>query len=254
MNGNNFAVALACCTGFASVASAAFVTPNSYGWSRGSTNSAYFEWNFFPSPTGPNSPDVGQFPNPLPTGWTPANVVENSGASFITGAGNIYSFTTPLDLDVNFPNYGRGAKWTTTVLVQTRTLGSELDYANVRIGSVLPLSRIELGRVALGGFGGFQVDTLFRFELVGNLSNYEFDLHAAESSMSLDMLAIDTLTRVRGLPYASAAPLNMDCPDCLGTTVPGTETDVPSDLIPSPGVLAMALFSLPFAAHGRRRK
>ena len=86
-------------TGLASFASADFVTPDTatYGWDRGSTAfSTYAEWNVFTSPSGPNMPDVGSFVGgTLPATAADFNVSDNNEASgsFITGGGNIYSFS-----------------------------------------------------------------------------------------------------------------------------------------------------------------
>ncbi|MEO1533981.1 MAG: hypothetical protein AAFS11_00280 [Planctomycetota bacterium] len=194
--------------GSAGVASADFVTPDSYGWSRGAENSFYAEWDFFESPFGGNIPSEGMFPSSLPAGWTMPDVVETSGSSFITGGGNIYSFSAITEFEVTVPNYDLGGKqFGTTVLVQMRTLGAELDYESIRIGSVSPVETIELDRTAVGGgLGGEMVDVLFRFDLNGNAADYLIEFESATSSMSLDRLAIDTFSTSR-LSSANASGL-----------------------------------------------
>ncbi|MEM8876105.1 MAG: hypothetical protein AAGD32_17815 [Planctomycetota bacterium] len=184
----------------AGAASADFVSPDSFGWSRGTDNSFYAEWDFFESPTGGNLPDVGQFPSTLPSGWTTPDVVETSGTSFVTSGGNIYSFSAATEFEVTIPSYGpqnglRDRSSGTTVLVQARTLGNEMDYESMRIGGFDPVEIVELNRDAVGGtFGGTLVDTLFRFEIPDSRNEYLIEFEAIASSMSLDRLSIDTLT------------------------------------------------------------
>ncbi|MEM7754091.1 MAG: hypothetical protein AAF297_00480 [Planctomycetota bacterium] len=187
----------------AHAAHAAFVLPTAFGWDRGDSGSAHFQWDSFEDPSGGNFPDGGQFPTDLPNNWATPDVVELSGASFITSGGNIYSFSVATSFEVTLPNYGLEGEdrlyagseeaMSTSVLVQIRTLGSEVDTTSPRIGNFAPSERIELEREILGGeFGGVQVDTLFRFDLPGNLDVYTLTFNAAASSMSLDRLSIDT--------------------------------------------------------------
>lgn len=236
-----------------SAARAEFVTPNVYGWSRGSANSTYFAWDIFQSPSGPNPPDVGQWPVALPPSWTQPSVAESSGASFITGGGNIYSFSTPLDVEVNVPNYGRGSDWTTTILVQVRTQGNELDYERMRVGSRRWVERVELDRQVLGGFGGYLVDTLLRFEAPGNDTDYLLEFEAAASSMSLDRLTIDTRAGRIARPWAYAADLPAACTDCgrPGGMVPSPAH--PDGPVPSPGAAGLIPLALGIAGYPRRR-
>lgn len=222
----------------ASAANADFVTPDSYGWSRESENSFYAEWEFFESPTGGNTPDVGMFPTSLPTGWSAPDVVETTGTGFITGGGNIYSFSAPTEFEVSVPNYDLGRRpFGTTVLVQMRTLGSELDYETIQIGGISPIETTELNRTDVGGgFGGALVDVLFRFELLGNSADYLIEFEAAESSMSLDRLSIDT--------FATSL---------LSTRSVGSSIRASSfGPVPAPGT-ACALASLGLIATRRRR-
>lgn len=175
-------------------AHADFVTPDAFGWQRESARSTYFEWDDFASALGDNSPDIGMFPTPLPTGWIEPDVVETTGTAFVTSTGNIYSFSAPTEFEVAFPNHNLGRKsFDTTVLVQIRTQGSEVDTESLTIGEYAPVETTELDRISLGGSaGGYLVDTLFRFEVTGNVDAYLLEFKAIASSMSLDKLAIDT--------------------------------------------------------------
>ncbi len=118
----------------------------------------------------------------------------------MTGGGNIYSFSVATDIDVIVPNYALGDWFHTTVILQTRTEGSEIDYAAARIGNVPPAAKQELFREPLGGpFGdSFTVDYLFRWELLGNLAAYTIEFPASASSMSLERVAVDTLALLEG--------------------------------------------------------
>ncbi|MBK7404878.1 MAG: hypothetical protein IPJ41_09655 [Phycisphaerales bacterium] len=186
-----------------SQALADFTGPGDYGWSRGDANSTYFEWDYFSSSSGGNVPDVGQFPDPLPEGWTAPDVVETTGNGFVTGSGNIYSPFGPTSFDITVPNYNLGSG-STTVLLQIRTQGTELDYPMVNLGGDAPVDTVELYREDLGDFG-FLVDTLFVFEVSGNASEYLITAPSVESSMSLDKIAVDTF-----VDTACAADFNGD--------------------------------------------
>ena len=206
--------------GFVHAANAAFVTPEQ--WTRPTSEAeavagrtTYQEWNVFASPGGPNDPDVAEW-NPN-AGAGPnagkANLFDSSGASFVTGGGNIYSPSAALALDADVPSFGLGAEYRTTVLFQVRSLGSELDYDTVRLTyadgggtsqTISADSRRELARVQLGGFGGAQVDTLFAFEVPFSPASFKIEFDGAESSVSLDAVAVDTLTSVVPEPGALA--------------------------------------------------
>ena len=194
-------------------AQAAFVTPTE--WMRPATDAeaqtglaTYQEWNIFSSPGGPNDPDVAEI-NP---NAGVANLIDTSGGSFVTGGGNIYSPGSVISVDADVPSYGLGAGYDTTVLFQLRSLGNEADYDTVRLtyedGDGTPqtinaLSRQELERVALGGFGGSQVDSLFVFDVPFSPESFTIEFEAAGTSLSVDRVAVDTLTSV--VPEPSGA-------------------------------------------------
>ncbi|MCL4742390.1 MAG: hypothetical protein KJZ54_09325 [Phycisphaerales bacterium] len=188
----------------ASTAHAQFIEPDGYGWSRGDDDSAWFEWDVFTSATGGNLPDVGQFPSTLPDGWTTPDVYDTSGLAIITSSGNFYSFVGPIALDVVVPNYGYGGG-STTLILQIRTQGNELDYGSVNVWGVLPEEHVELTRQSLGEFG-WLVDSLFRFELEGNESVYVVSFAAADAHAAIDRIAVDTFARAD----ACAADFNGD--------------------------------------------
>jgi hypothetical protein len=167
-----------------------FITPDGYGWSRGDGDSTYFEWNFFTSGSGGNEPDVGQFPDPLPSGWTSPDVAEVTGNGFATGSGNIYSPFGPQVFEITVPNYGYGSG-ETTLLLQLATIGTELDYGAVTLDGAAPDEVIELERQSTDM--GWEVDTLFVFTVSGNADTYVFTAPTVEAHLSLDRVAVDTL-------------------------------------------------------------
>jgi hypothetical protein len=184
-----------------------FITPDGVNeaWTRGVTpGSAYAQWERFRSATGGNTPDVGSFAGGVFPGTSPAwDVFDTSGQSFVTGGGNIYAPAAVTNITVRVPNFGLGAGWTTTVLLQVRTLGTEVDPASVLLDGAAPVSSRELFRETFGGPGGFRVDTLYRFEVAGNADGYSIRFDAASSSMSLDRVAVDTFTVVPAPAAAS---------------------------------------------------
>jgi hypothetical protein len=194
--------------GSAAPALADFVVPDgtNYAWTRGVTaNSTYAQWERFTTTAGPNTPDVGAFAGGTLPGSAPAwNTFDRNSFSFITGGGNIYSPSGIVAPQVDIPSFDLGAGYSTTILLQVRTQGTEIDPASVLIGGVAPVQSTELFRQALGGFGGFLVDTLYRFELPGNAAGYTAQFQALGSSMSLDRVAVDTFTVI---PAPGAAAL-----------------------------------------------
>ncbi len=180
-----------------------FVTPNAYGWARGSANSTYAQWDVFTAAAGPNSPDVGQF-NPTAL---PFNVFDSNGGSVITASGNIYSFTLPLNVHVVAPSYALGTAAQTRVILQVRTMGTEISAASVNIGGVTPVQVTELFRQSLGqggpGGGGYLVDTLYEFRISGNAASYEIRFNAADNFLSLDRVCVDTFTSTVPACYAN---------------------------------------------------
>ena len=190
---------LAVTWGLASMARAEFVAPTL--WSRQDLRSTYQQWDVFTDADGdpPNVPDIGLFNPNSPANGVP-NVRDTSGGSFLTGGGNIYSFSVATDIDVIVPNYALGDWFHTTVILQTRTQGSEIAYASARIGTVAPVAQQELFREPVGGpFGdSFTVDYFFRWELPGNLNSYTLEFPASASSMSLDRVAVNTLALLEG--------------------------------------------------------
>lgn len=188
--------------------SAEFVVPDgsNFDWVRGNTpNSIYAEWDVFSSTSGPNAPDTGSFVGgALAPGAPEFNAFDadwSSSDAFITGGGNIYSIAGVISPQIEFGGFELGASHNTTVLMQLRTQGTEFNPDTVLLnGAIEPIETTELYREPLGGFGGFIVETLFRFEVAGNHDSYVIAFDATEGSMSLDRIAIDTYTSIVRAP------------------------------------------------------
>jgi hypothetical protein len=186
---------LGLCVSFtlASVSQATFVLPS--GWARGDATATYQEWDVFttpPGPGGPFTPDIG-----VSNAAGAPTLVETSypaSASLITGSGNIYSFAAPTSFEINVPNFNLGAGYATTVVLQTRIIGTQIDPASVLIDGVAPTVVETLADPAAGS-----VETLWRWDsLPGNDASYTVALSASGSSMSFGAASVDT--------FAAAVP------------------------------------------------
>jgi hypothetical protein len=158
---------------------------------RGSANSEAGYWETFTVAVGApgNLPDRAG-------ATTDAVLAQSQTNAFLTGSGNIYNLdgvsaftvsdTTPFTLG--------------TVVLQTRTLGTELDYGSASLQytdgigthSLAPLARYELNRGSQPGLGA-TVSSLWQWDLSGlNLTNYSLSFRAAGSSTSFDSMTLDT--------------------------------------------------------------
>lgn len=182
-----------------SPALADFITPDgvNYGWVRGSTaNSAWAQWESFSTSNGPNAPDVGSYAGgPFADGAPAWNAFDTSGFGIVTGSGNLYAPGGALQAQVDVPGFGLGAGYTTTILLQVRTQGTEVNPATVNISGVEAVEVTELYRASLGG-QGFVVDTLWRFELAGSAAGYAIVFGAFGPHMSLDRVSVDAFTQI----------------------------------------------------------
>jgi hypothetical protein len=185
--------------GIVSGARAAFTAPP---WARpaDATQAAddlttYQEWNVFSAAGGPNVPDGG---NVNPNG--DADVYETTGAGFITSSGNIYSFSSILEMQGDIPGFNLGAGYATRFVVQLRTLGTTVDIDSLALDST-PVNTLgdysytELDRIALGGeFGGDLIDHRWTFTAPSSNTTYQLTWTPAGSSSSQDIVIVDTQT------------------------------------------------------------
>lgn len=154
---------------------------------RGSANSQSGYWETFSVPFGApgNPPDQ-------PGATTGAVLTQSNTNAFLTGSGNIYNLSiSSFALTGNTP-FALG-----TVVLQTRTIGSELDYGSVSLiysndggNHVLtPLFRYELNRTS---GQGVNVSSHWQWDLTGlGVTNYSVVFNAAGDSVSFDSLTLD---------------------------------------------------------------
>ncbi len=176
-----------------------FITP---AW-RGDPGTEYGLWDNpdnFTVAYSASLADPGNLPNPGST--SDAVVRQFDSSAFLTGgggAGNIYSFSAPLSVRLD----DTPAFDALTVVLQVRTLGTEIDYDSVVLSydsgsglETLTTTRTELDRTNLGGFGE-GVSSAWTWDLSGfNVASYFIEFEAAGSSTSLDSISLDVLTAV----------------------------------------------------------
>lgn len=163
---------------------------------------------FVPSFRGwPNS-EVGYWETFAVAVGGPGNRADRAGATsdavltqsdtnaFLTGSGNIYNLSgvSAFTLTDSTP-FTLG-----TVVLQMRTLGSELDYGSMWLTysdesgrhAIAPLSRVELNRGNQPGLGA-TVSSLWQWDLSGlDVSSYSISFRAAGVSLSFDSMTLDT--------------------------------------------------------------
>lgn len=177
---------------------------------RGSANTRAGYWETFSVPVGApgNAPDKAG-------ATTSARLTQSDTNAFLTGSGNLYNLTgTSLFTLADETPFVLG-----TVVLQTRTLGTELDYVAVELlyanesgtHAVAPLPHVELNRGNQPGLGA-TVSMLWQWNLAGlGVTAYTIRFKAAGASTSFDSLTLDTADTFKPLfsqPFAidSATP------------------------------------------------
>lgn len=181
-------------TGLARGATNGFLVPPF----RGGSNSQSGYWEVFTVPAGAPGNLADR-----PGSTTQAVLTQHDPNAILTGSGNVYN---PAGLSafslVDATPFAVG-----TVVLQTRTLGSELDYASVTLSysnltglhAAPPARRVELDRTPVPGLG-VAVSALWQWDLSDRLaSSYEIRFAAAEPSASFDSLTLDTADQFRPL-------------------------------------------------------
>lgn len=177
---------------------------------RGSANSESGYWEILTDPYGApgNLPDQ-------PGATTDAVLTQSNTNAFLTGSGNIYNLSASAFTLADATPFTLG-----TVVLQTRTVGSELDYNFVFLvysndsgaQTLAPLFRYELNRAA---GQGYTVSSLWQWDLTGlGVSNYSIAFNAAGPSLSFDSMTLDTASQFSAAfpaqPFSlQSAPANL---------------------------------------------
>jgi hypothetical protein len=169
---------------------------------RGQPNSENAYWEVFTVPYGPPGNTADQ------PGSTAGAILTQtaSPSAFTTGSGNLYDpvAITAFRLTDATP-FALG-----TVVLQVRSLGSELDYDAVRLTyidgfgahSLEPDLQWELDR---GTILGASVSALWQWDLQGlNVTDYSLSFASADPSLSLDAVTIDTWDQFMVVPEPSS--------------------------------------------------
>jgi hypothetical protein len=172
-------------------------------WSVGDTLTTYQQWDFFTRIS--TAPDVGMFnSNGGPS-------LTQSGG-FVTGGGNIYSFSGDYSATVIVPNYGLGTGYKTTVIFQIeKSLGpNEPNITAPTINGVVASSTETLFEGVIDGFIGPATLGVYKRTYVfnGNAPSYTIQIPASIHS-SLQAVRVDTQTVA--IPEASTGLLVGGC-------------------------------------------
>jgi hypothetical protein len=179
-----------------SASAQAFVTPP---WNVGDPLTTFQQWDFFTRTS--TAPDVGVFnPNGTPS------FTQTGG--FVTGGGNIYSFSDNYSATVVVPNYGLGSGYKTTVIFQIeKSLGpNEPDIAAPTINGQAASSNETLFEGVIDGFIGPATLGVYKrtYLFDGNAASYTIQIPASIHS-SLQAIRVDTQTVA--IPEASTLVL-----------------------------------------------
>lgn len=153
---------------------------------RGSANTEFGYWEMFTVPIGA----PGNLPDQSGATTIDARLTQTDPGAFLTGSGNIYDLATSSFILSDSTPYTLG-----TVVMQARTLGSEIAYNTVSmtysnesgLHSLAPLFRYETDRSAGG------VSFFWQWNLTGlGATSYSVSFSAGGTSLSFDSLMLDT--------------------------------------------------------------
>lgn len=142
---------------------------------------SYAEWNIFNS-TNDTTPDVAV------TAGTTASVQETTGGGFLTGGGNIYSFSGATAFTATLSGSTSGLF---DVYLRIGTLGT-LASSTATLNGVSATSVLQFNEdqgVVMGGATAEQ-ELYWKWSSVSAASLYTFTFSSTSSSMSLDQLAL----------------------------------------------------------------
>lgn len=145
-----------------------------------STLTEFAGWNVFNAYPTDNTPEVA--------GSGIASVTETTGAAFLTGGGNIYSFAAP----TNFVATLAGSEGLFDVYLRIATVGT-VALPTATLNGVSATSVLAFDGSSGSAMGGAEQELYWKWTNVTGVSTYTFNFGAEGSSMSLDQLALATV-------------------------------------------------------------
>jgi hypothetical protein len=140
------------------------------------------EWNFFNGYPTDNTPDIAGA----------GSVTELNGMAFITGGGNIYSFSAPTSFEVTTAGLAGPAE----VWLRVAILGT-VPETQATLNGVSATAFEQFSGAGSSTFGGAEKEWLWKWTLPTTAATYLFTFASSGSSMSLDQLAV----------YGATAPI-----------------------------------------------
>lgn len=151
------------------------------------TLSEFAAWNVFNNNNPvPNSNIIDNTPEVAGSGV--ASVKENTAQAFLTGGGNIYSFSAATNFTATLAGSTSGLF---DVYLRIATLGTAPIATALLNGVSATITTTNVG--SLGGFGGEELESYWKWSDVSGSALYTFQFGASGSSLSLDQLALATV-------------------------------------------------------------
>ena len=172
---------------------------------RGQPGSVFAGWESFTVALG-NPGNKGD----LPGSSTAATLLQRAPGASVLGSGNIYNGAEKSQFEIRYTSTEPIAD----VILQVRTLGTELNYDSVRLFAwtdSIGVSRTELDRVSFGPpppapGSGFGVSSQWTWNLSSlDANSFAISFDSADINMSLDSATLD----VRAVPEPSPLVLGM---------------------------------------------
>jgi hypothetical protein len=172
---------------------------------RGEMGSSFTGWESFTVGVG-GAGNAGD----LPGSSSSASLFQSAPSALVLGSGNIYNGTEASQFEIRYS----GTEPVGEVVLQVRTLGTELKYDEVRLfawTSSLGTTRTELDRVSFGPpppapGSGVGVSSLWQWDIGSlNANNFAISFGANEINLSLDSATLD----VRAVPEPGVAMLGL---------------------------------------------
>lgn len=172
---------------------------------RGQPGSAFAGWESFTVALG-NPGNKGDFAGSS----TDATLLQRAPGASVLGSGNIYNGAEKSQFEIRYSSLESIAD----VVLQVRTLGTELDYDSVRLFAwtdSLGAPRTELDRLSFGPpppapGSGFGVSSEWSWDLTSlDANNFAISFDAADINLSLDSATLD----VRAVPEPGPVVLGL---------------------------------------------